>query len=232
MVPVGAGLPPVVDASTRETTQKASFEAVAARLREGAVAPKHTVLTKDQAATALARAFKTVTGRDASDKTLTLLTAQWGLETGNGAAMMNYNFGGIKGRGPSGLYTSYKTKEGSGASEITIVDKFRAYASAEEGATDYVRVLRDRFPKAFEAAQTGEARAFVHALKTEGYFTADEETYTRAIAHLSGDFSYTPADIEVDEERRPDTMLGVEAVAFADQVTRASLMVSSDEVKS
>jgi flagellum-specific peptidoglycan hydrolase FlgJ len=99
--------------------------------------------------------------------------------------MCNYNFGGIKGTGPSGLSASYKTKEGSGANEVTITDRFRAYQSPEEGASDYLALLDRRYPEAITAARNGDPAAFVHGLKQRGYFTGDETAYVRGVTGLS-----------------------------------------------
>ncbi len=160
------------------------FRAALARAAR-TVAPEHTPLGGDEAASAISTAYESVTGRAPTAKQLSLLVAQWSLETGGGRAMMNFNFGGIKGQGPSGLSTSYTTKEGYGASERTLVDRFRAYGSATEGATDYLRTLSVRFPKAFEAVRSGDAAGFAHALKREGYYTGSEADYTRAVASMS-----------------------------------------------
>ncbi|MEP7051214.1 MAG: glucosaminidase domain-containing protein [Pseudomonadota bacterium] len=149
------------------------------------VAPTRTRLDGTQAADALRAAWTNVTGEPPSQKTLSILTAQWAHETGNGGSMYNYNFGGIKGMGPSGLSVSQRTREGFGASERTIIDRFRAYRSAEEGATDYVKLLTQRFPEATASAQNGDAAGFVSGLKQRGYFTGDASAYTRSVASLS-----------------------------------------------
>ena len=111
--------------------------------------------------------------------------AQGALETGHGKSMCNYHFGGIKGTGPSGLSASYKTKEGWGATEVSINDRFRAYNSPEEGAADYLALLDRRYGNALDAARAGDAAGFVHGLKTRGYFTGNEEVYTRNVVALS-----------------------------------------------
>ena len=117
---------------------------------------------------------------------LAILVSQWSLETGGGKSMMNFNFGGIKGPGPGGLSVSYKTVEGSGATETKIVALFRAYASATEGAGDYLKVLEKRFPAALKMAHAGDASGFVHELKRAGYFTGSEQTYTSIVSARSG----------------------------------------------
>jgi hypothetical protein len=149
------------------------------------VGAEHTPLSGDQAASALSQAYTKLTGERPSSKTLAILTAQWAHETGRGASMYNYNFGGIKGAGPSGLSVSQRTTEGFGATEQHITDRFRAYRSADEGALDYVHLLKSNYPKALDAARKGDAEGFVHALKARGYFTGNEEAYVRSVGSLA-----------------------------------------------
>jgi hypothetical protein len=151
-----------------------------------------TQLSAGQAREALSAAWEKVTGEAPSDKTLALITAQWAHETGSGASMYNYNFAGIKGAGPGGLSVSQHTREGYGASERRIVDNFRAYASAEEGATDYVALLERRFPDAVEGARQGDPAAFVRGLKSRGYFTGHEGTYLNSVSTIAARYLGEP----------------------------------------
>jgi flagellum-specific peptidoglycan hydrolase FlgJ len=183
---------PAPQASTEPTRDAASADfrqalEQAQRVRPDAttVKPTRTPLTGTQAASALAQAWKQRHGRAADPGTITLLTAHWAHETDRGRAMLNFNFGGIKGKGPEGLQTSYVTHEGSGSSRARQVDTFRAYSSAESGARDYLELLGRRYPQALAAAEAGEPAAFVRALKAGGYFTADEQSYQRSIAALN-----------------------------------------------
>lgn len=149
------------------------------------VAPARTPLTGTQAADALQAAWQGAMGRAPSQNTLSILVGQWAHETGRGSAMLNYNFGGIKGTGPGGASTVYTTHEGSGASEIQIRDRFRAYDSAEQGASDYLSLLQRRYPEALQAAERGDPTGFVQALKARGYFTGDEASYAKSVAGLA-----------------------------------------------
>jgi flagellum-specific peptidoglycan hydrolase FlgJ len=149
------------------------------------VAARRTALSGEEAASALSQAYTKLTGKRPSAETTAILTAQWAHETGRGASMYNYNFGGIKGTGPSGLSVAQRTREGWGADERQIVDRFRAYTSPAEGATDYVRLLQARYPKALDAAAEGDAAGFVHALKARGYFTGNEGAYVRSVQSMS-----------------------------------------------
>jgi hypothetical protein len=144
-----------------------------------------TPLRGDEAAGALRDAWTTVRGESPSAETLAILVGQWAHETGRGASMLNFNFGGLKGTGPSGLSTACSTREGWGDSQVRVVDRFRAYGSAEEGAQDYVSLLARRYPDAVRAAENGDAKGFVQALKARGYFTDNEAAYTKSVQSLA-----------------------------------------------
>lgn len=149
------------------------------------VAAQRTPLSGDEAAEALEGAWQGLTGQTPSPQTLSILVGQWAHETGRGSSMLNYNFGGIKGTGPSGASTVYRTREGSGESEIQIQDRFRAYENAEQGASDYLSLLSRRYPDALQAAERGNPAGFVQALKSRGYFTGDEAAYTKSVSALA-----------------------------------------------
>ena len=153
----------------------------------GVVRATRTELSGSQAADALRGAWTKVHGEAPGQKTLAILTAQWAHETGRGASMLNYNFGGIKGTGPSGLSAEYRTREGWGPTERRIVDRFRAYRTAEEGAVDYVQLLSTRYGAAVQAAKEGDSAGFVRGLKARGYFTGNEQAYVRSVTRLAND---------------------------------------------
>ncbi len=170
-----------------------SFAKTLARSEARLVSPVKTPLSSSQASAALRRAWTAVTGEQPSEETVSLITAQWAHETGGGASMYNYNFGGIKGQSPSGQSVAQRTKEGFGATERKIVDRFRAYDTADEGAQDYVRLLAGRYGRAVEAAKAGDASGFVRGLKSGGYFTGDPAAYERSVTSLAARFRGTSA---------------------------------------
>lgn len=210
------------------------------------VAPTRTRLDRGQASTALASAYGKVVGEEPSPETVKILTAQWAHETGHGASMFNYNFGGIKGAGPEGLSVAQRTREGWGENERTIVDNFRAYRSAEEGATDYVSLLARRYPEAVQAAREGDPEGFVRALKARGYFTGNEAAYTRSIVALSGvalpsGSAVSPPRLDAPQLRQVNASASeelrmaeftppplVDALILADEVSRAALRIARD----
>jgi flagellar protein FlgJ len=158
------------------------------------VTPHTTKLSGSDAKAALAQAWRNVFGEEPNQKTQQILLAQWALETGRGKAMMNYNFGGIKGAGPTGLTARYGTHEVENGKTFSITDGFRAYETPEQGATDYVRLLSKRYGSALESAKVGDATGFVRGLKKNGYFTAPEAQYASAISSLANRAAALGAD--------------------------------------
>lgn len=135
---------------------------------------------------ALSRAVQQVTGQPARPSLLAVLTAHASLETGAGRAMYNYNFGGIKGTGPSGLTASSATREVVDGRSVATRAGFRAYNSIDEGAHDYVSLLSRRYPEALQAAAGGDVDGFAHALRQGGYYSATELSYTNGLRGILG----------------------------------------------
>jgi len=151
-----------------------------------AVALQKTPAQVSELRAALDRAHRKMFGSSASPQALDVLTAQVSLETGSGTSMYNYNFGGIKGAGPTGKTAVARTKEVLGGKTVEIRDGFRAYDSIDDGAADYLGLLRDRFGPALDAARRGDVDGFAAKLKRGGYYTASEEDYARALRALTG----------------------------------------------
>lgn len=169
--------------SVQTQTSAPEFARALHRAEGQAVQAQRTKLSTPEASSALESALAQHLGETPKAETVAILTAQWSHETGGGSSMFNFNFGGIKGTGPSGLHVTQRTREGYGASEVTIRDRFRAYQSANEGALDYVGLLSRKYPKALEAAEQGDAARFVDELHAGGYFTGDKAAYTRSVTN-------------------------------------------------
>lgn len=189
-VPARDAQPSRAIAEQREQFTQALSRAELATPASPAAAPTlvraaRTQLSGEQAASALRSAWTEVRGEPPRPETLSILVGQWAHETGRGASMLNYNFGGLKGTGPSGLSAAYTTREGWGETATRGVARFRAYGSAEEGARDYVSLLARRYPDAVSAAEQGDAAGFVHALKARGYFTDNEAAYSKSVQSLA-----------------------------------------------
>ncbi|MBV9946024.1 MAG: glucosaminidase domain-containing protein [Myxococcales bacterium] len=135
---------------------------------------------------ALARAIESSTGKKPDSRTVDVLAAQVSLETAHGGAMFNYNFGGIKGASPRGESANYLTREVVDGRDVHLQQGFRAYESLDEGARDYIAVLRNRFPQAYTQATAGNVDGFAHALKQSHYFTAPEAEYAAGLRAAAG----------------------------------------------
>ncbi len=61
---------------------------------------------------------------------------------------------------------------------------FRAFATLDEGASDYVQMQRTRFASAWPAVLAGDPAAFGHALKLAHYYTAGESGYVGDLQRL------------------------------------------------
>ncbi len=151
----------------------------------GDTQPVRTPLTGRQAADAIAKAWKRRFGRAPAREALAILAAHWAHETNQGASMFNYNFGGIKGSGPKGVSVARSAREGHGLGARSRGDRFRAYASAAEGAHDYLGLLAKQYRPALEAAERGDTVGFVQSLWSGGYFTGDQEIYLRRVGHFA-----------------------------------------------
>jgi hypothetical protein len=150
------------------------------------VEAQRTPVSRTELRGAIERAYQKLTGNAPTRAFLDTLTAHASLETGSGAQMYNYNFGGIKGRSPTGETAVCRTKEVYSGNEVEVRDGFRAYRSLDDGAVDYLRLMQGRFGGAISNAESGDLAGFAHALKKAGYYTADESKYARALESLAG----------------------------------------------
>lgn len=59
--------------------------------------------------------------------------------------------------------------------------RFRAFPTLEAGVERYLKLLQERWPKAWVAIEQGNPENFVHQLAINDYFTANEEAYTKEV---------------------------------------------------
>jgi hypothetical protein len=133
-----------------------------------------------QARALLAEAWQAVLGTVSDPRALRMLAAHWAHEPDSGRNMPGNNFGGIKATAAA-PFARLKTVEGYGATRREVSARFRVYENARAGAHDYVRLLAERYPAALAAASAGNVREFAHALAAGGYFSADPQSYRRAL---------------------------------------------------
>lgn len=102
-----------------------------------------------------------------------ILTAHTSIESGwgNEFSRKNNNFGGIKGKGSGRV----KTKEYSPERGYYITnDSFKSYASIDDFANDYVKMLKNKF-----GAFDGTPDQYLANLKKHRYFTASLQDYQK-----------------------------------------------------
>jgi hypothetical protein len=109
----------------------------------------------------------------------TVLTAQFGLETGWGKHIIpgTNNLGNIKDFSGRGIPAT-DSMTGS-------LDKYRAYDSPDQFAEDYARLIERRYPNALNSG--GDAIKFASALKAGGY--AEDPAYVQKIVAAHGQVS-------------------------------------------
>jgi peptidoglycan hydrolase-like protein with peptidoglycan-binding domain len=154
-----------------------------------AVPVRRTHVTSLQVYNALRAAWRRRFNSDPAHRSLLLLLAQWAFETDHGRSCWNYNIGNAKSRGKTGLWTHYRCSEIINGKEEWFdpphpQTRFRAFESLEDGAADYLQMMRTVFDLAWPELIAGNAPAFVAQLRAEDYFTASLAKYTAGIVSL------------------------------------------------
>jgi hypothetical protein len=153
-----------------------------------------TPLSVEEMLSALADGYSLVMGDDPSAKCLAVLGAQVCLETGNMLHVHRHNWGNVKCSADwNGFYCMFRCNEVIGG-KVRWFDPphpqthFRAFLEAYEGAREYVRflALRPRYRAAWSRAFHGDPDRFVLELGRAGYFTANPDTYARAVVSIAG----------------------------------------------
>lgn len=198
------------------------------------VEPQRTPTSVAELRAALDRAYRKLNGRAPSAATLDVLTAQVSHETGRGQHMYNYNFGGIKGTGPSGATTAAMTSEVLSSGTVRLRQNFRAYDSLDQGALDYVAFMHAHYGAAVDQAAAGNLDGFAHALKRAGYYTASESDYAAALRANAGsaasETKHGSAPLAHMSAPSPaDFSSSVEVARFVDLVARASARIVATE---
>lgn len=174
-----------------------------------------TPLSLEDGLHALAAGYDTTMGAPCdSGRTLACLGAQLCLESGNFQKAHCYGWGNRKMPADwDGLYCTFKCDElfdeptahramllgpcavsiwkGGPLRRVVLLPghpwaMFTAFATAEEGAADYVALLAcsDRYRQAWHAAVMGNPAAFSDSLSSARYFTAESETYKRGLVSI------------------------------------------------
>lgn len=142
-----------------------------------------TLHTPKEIAVALELAWIDMFGAPPSPDSLSIILAQWGLETGRGKSCYNSNLGNIRPPQTRGDITCMQIPGGHvsevlGGNEYFFSPPsrgttFRAFESLQVGARFYLDLLHTRFSRAWPAVLAGNPQGFVEALHQQGYFTAN-----------------------------------------------------------
>jgi len=120
---------------------------------------------------------------------VSLIMAQNSLETGHRKNMWNFNVGNITtdGKGSYNFFDDLTTDEQISPGHWQKANlKYRAYPTLEAGVLDYLLFLskNKRYGKAWEHIVNPNPEEYSKALKSAGYYTADEKPYTKSLVGL------------------------------------------------
>lgn len=190
-----------------------------------------TRATPAEVGRALVRAWRAIEGREPDTKSIVVLLAQGALETGRWRSMHCWNLGNVKSvAGDGRSWTFFRCNEILNGKEVWFdpphpACRFRAFETLDEGAVDYLALLRRRYVSAWPAVLVGDPVAFVRAIKRAGYFTAAEEPYVRSVASLFAEFS----TIDLSAPQEP-TITDEDRARIEALITRTLLDAGRDAV--
>ena len=102
--------------------------------------------------------------------------------------------------------------------------RFRAFATLEDGALDYLSILADRFASAWRYLEDGDASGFALALHRARYYTADPKAYAAGLVSLQREYSHLTIGLSVPAR---DTLDGL-AVTQSDTLRDLSWTLIKD----
>jgi hypothetical protein len=156
-----------------------------ARIGQMQVASTKTPVSPSDMWTSLGTAWVNQFGSAPTSDQLMVLLAQWGLETGNGQSMIQYNVGNFKHVDGDGLdWTTFETTEVVNGETETLDQNFKAWPDLDSGVAYYLQAMAPpsgRFASAWPAVLAGDTDQFAYLLKQQGYYTADEATYAAGL---------------------------------------------------
>lgn len=153
---------------------------------------------------AMYAAWTNLFGSPPSGDSVRVLCAQWALETGWGKYMHCYNIGNAKKMDGDGRdYVYYRCNELLAEKWVWFDPKepascFRAFATLEQGVTDYLEMVHGNFARAWPAVIAGDPDQYVRQAKAAGYFTAplgdpgDPRTYLGGVISIFHWLRQTP----------------------------------------
>jgi len=147
-----------------------------------------TITYRDQMVGAFANEWRLRYLEEPSPEVLSLLVAHWALEVNRGKSMYNWNPGNLTTR--------------SGAYYLNGDPKY--HYKAFNNLFDGIDGLLDWYwnhPPVWNALKSGDPFAFGAALKSVGYYEADEATYSNTLSKLASEFLPTIRSLMMQVKR-------------------------------
>ncbi len=149
-----------------------------------------TICTQQELIKALIKSWQDLFQNTPSKASICIILAQHQIETGN-YACWNWNLCNVKYVAFNGDVDYCALKgvwEIINGVRVELPPEnpgswFRSFKSLAEGSDFYLKFLSNgRYKAAWDAVIEGNPQKFSHLLKVAGFYTADEATYTRAVA--------------------------------------------------
>ena len=177
---------------------------------------------------ALIKAWKNDYSALPTKKQISIIFGQWSIETGQGTFCWNNNVGNSKAADVKGQTIEYCVL--SGVWEIIngkrVVLKpedpgswFRSFPTLDLGVRHHFDLLRNkRYSIAWKAVEAGDPALFAHLLKKQGYYTAPEADYVKAVtAHSNAFMKATLFEQALEKLGDPDPVSGAVEVVLEPQ---------------
>lgn len=157
--------------------------------------PRQSTTLSDLAfAEALRKGYLKVFGKEPSKEVLAFGWAQGVLESGRPVKLPNNNIGNIKVSSswikenkPFFIRDAHEFDK-EGKSYIQKQAKWKSFATPEEGAVEYWKLLASRYGDALTWAEAGNHSSAVISLGTKGYFTVPIKNYAKGVSGLYQEF--------------------------------------------
>lgn len=173
-----------------------------------------TPISAGDAARSVVASYHELFGNDPTKPALVAVLSLVWLETGRGESVQNNNLGNLSAGdsfpGDAWRPPWFDFDGGTAVTEqnIRLHEKmlrgeapkaFRAYATREAGALDFVRQLRGAFPEVLAAAELSDPEAFRVALSQKYSHAYDDPKFTTSFRQLFAEF-----DRQIVDPDRPD----------------------------
>jgi len=131
-------------------------------------------------------------------KQISIIFAQWSIETGQGTYCWNNNIGNSKAADVAGQIIEYCALNGVweiiNGKRVELKSEnpgswFRSFPTLDLGVEHHFNLLRNkRYTIAWAQVEAGSPSGFSKLLRQQGYYTAPEADYTRAVTAYSDAF--------------------------------------------